>query len=890
MQYQAFPVANFQTGFDRELQPPLLPVDAQAELLDGYVYKGVWQKREGYSQYATGQRGGASYCESRMVHTITGFATTGLINSVNTVFTASLTVPGGQRIRRGSVTVIGTVPAQSFTDSGLGAFTSGGASGTINYATGALSITLPVAPTAGSVTVTYSLHQGYPVMGIMNFVTQNNTQQLILADTTYVNRYNPTTNRLDDISPAVLLTGDNTNFMSWTNYPTPANEQRLLFVNNKDSIQQYSGGAVTPFPVYTAQNVVPNGPSGVVGNGTAGPYTLTTPANTGIIPGTLTINEPVSAQTVTDDGFGILQGDGTGTVNYLTGVVVVTFNAVVVAANPINWAYTQMNTPITTCLHVRNFKDRLVIFNTFESGIRYGLRIRISGLGQYGDVFVPNSAAIGAGVIDVPDRNFITSLDFNRDDLIFFTQSTWVLFFTGSDVEPFGLRKIDESRGSQAPYGTITYLNRTSAASTRGLIWSDGYSVARADEKLPDYSYNDIDQNRFFQCFAGAVDEDRDHYLIHPSPGQQVSDRILVTNYEEFNYSVYRIPLSCMGNFEGQFDVVWSDLTIYNTWDELAAIYGDWQQFSYDAGAPISVGGGHEGQLFKLNVTESEDYPVKIRGASIVDALTLRITTDFQNYQVGDYIVLEGMVGFTEANDKQAAIKAINTANYVFDLQFDTNVLSASDNPYVSGGVASKTIVFSTRTKQFNPFAEQGQKVRVGWIYFYVSRVGTDLTANQYITGVTNTNPCVVTVPGHGYGTGDQVFIDAVMGTTQLNGLYYYITVIDGNTFSLDGVDATGYGVYTGRGFTSRPVDGKLFVETISNDKVQVNQVLEFNPQPYAINLTTFEGVFGAKKWYKMWANQTSQYLQFRFFNAQAGTKVQVHAFVPGFAGVGRLL
>lgn len=888
MQYQAYPVANFQTGFDRERQPPLLPVDAQTELLDGYVYKGVWQKREGYSQYATGQRGSAPYTESRMVHTISGFATVGAINAVNTVFTASLTVPVGQRIRRGGVTVVGTVPVQSFSDNGLGGFT--GATGTINYETGAMSITLPVAPTAGSVTVTYSLHQGLPVMGIMNFVTQNNTQQLIVADTRYVNRYNPTTNRLDDISPAVLLTGDETNFMSWTNYPTPADEQRLLFVNNKDPIHQYLGGAVTPFPVFTASSIIASIATGVVGNGTTGPYTLTTPAGTGIMPGTLTINEPISAQTVTDNGSGILTGDGTGTVNYLTGVAVVTFNVLIVAANPINWAYTQLNTPIDTCLHIRNFKDRLVIFNTLENGIRYGLRIRISGFGQFGDIFVPNSAALGAGVIDVPDRNFITSLDYNRDDIIFFTQSTWALFFTGSDIEPFGLRQIDNTRGSQAPYGTITYLNQTSAASTRGLIYTDGYSVARADEKLPDYSFNFIDQSRFGLCFAGAVDEDRDHYLIHPSPGENISDVILVTNYEEYNYSVYRIPLSGMGNFEGQFDVVWNDLLIYNTWDELAAVYGDWQQFSYDAGAPFAIGGGHEGQIFKLNVTESEDYPVKIRGATVIDGTTLRVTTDFQNYKVGDYVVLEGMIGLTEANDKQAAIKSIQTANYVFDLEIQTAQFSNALNPYVSGGVASKAIIFSTRTKQFNPFAEQAQKVRCGWIYFYVSRAGTDLTSNKYITAITNDDPCVVTVPGHGYSTGNQVFIDGVLGMTELNGLYFYITVIDSNTFSLDGVNSTAYGIYTSRGFTSTPDDAKLLVETISNDKVQVNQVLQYNPQPYAINLSTFEGTFGVKKWYKMWVNQTAQYLQFRFYNQQAGAAVQIHAFVPGFAGVGRLL
>src|SRR5690606_26847103 len=105
----------------------------------------------------------------------------------------------------------------------------------------------------------------------------------------------------------------------------------------------------------------------------------------------------------------------------------------------------------------------------------------------------------------IPDETFIQAPDFNRDDLIVFTNSsTWVVRFTGSDVVPFSLDRIDESRGSQAPYGTITYLNRTSAASPRGLIISDGYSVIRSDDKIPQFSFNNIDQSRFFQCFAGA--------------------------------------------------------------------------------------------------------------------------------------------------------------------------------------------------------------------------------------------------------------------------------------------------------------------------------------------------------------------------------------------------
>lgn len=902
MNYQGYLIANFETGFDRERQPWLLPDDAQFELFDGFVYRGVWQKREGYSQYATGQRGGSPYCESRMVHTVTVSANE-VPNGIITTFTfnvAGTTKP----LRRGGFraidyTALG-VQAQIIQDDGLGG-TKTGSNGvintTINYTTTLAtpqSVTFSIAPAVGhTVTLSLDVHQGFPVMGVMNYYTQQNTRQLIVADTTYVNRYNSVTNRLDDISPATLLTGDNHNFMSWVNYPDPQNLQRLLFVNFKDPIQQYSGSNVTVYPVYTASTQITAAASGVLGDGTTGPYVISTPANTGIVPGTLSVIDPTTPQTITFDQFGVASGDGSGTVDFLTGSISVTFNLAVGVGNAINLTYKQLNEPIETALHLYQFKDRLVVVYTIENNIQYGLRLRISGTGAMGDVFTQD--AIGAGVIDVPASTFISSGDFNRDDLLLFMQSeTWVTKYTQNDVIPFALDRIDGSRGSQAPYGTITYLNRTNALSPLGLIITDGYSVERADDKIPEFSYNEVDSDNFNLCFAGSVDKDRDHYLIYPSMGQTQSDRILITNYEEDNYSIYRIPLSCMGNFIVSFDITWDDLLVYETWDEMASVYGNWNAFSFSKGAPLSIGGGHEGQITRLNDTETEDYPVKIRDITAIDASTLQVTTDFQKFQVGDFIALEAISGMVEANNKQYELLSRSTVpgdeDYVFTLQVEAGTDATAFSAYTDNGVASKCIVFDCKTKKFNPFANADKKVSCGWLYFYVSTTGTDLTVNKLIENASQTNPCVLQVPGHGYNTGTQVYVDGVQGMTQLNGLYYYITVIDSNNFSLDGIDATAYTAYTSGGFTSTPQQAILQVRCITNDTEQSTQIYPYNPSPYQVNLSNMASENGIKKWYKLWINQTARFVQFQVINNQSGAEVQIHAIMPGFAGLGRLI
>lgn len=64
-----------------------------------------------------------------------------------------------------------------------------------------------------------------------------------------------------------------------------------------------------------------------------------------------------------------------------------------------------------------------------------------------------------------------------------------------------------------------------------------------------------------------------------------------------------------------------------------------------------------------------------------------------------------------------------------------------------------------------------------------------------------NTNPAEIDFDvAHGLATGDSIFIKNVDGMTELNGAFYQLTVVDSDTITLDGVDATGFSSYTGSG------------------------------------------------------------------------------------------
>jgi hypothetical protein len=67
------------------------------------------------------------------------------------------------------------------------------------------------------------------------------------------------------------------------------------------------------------------------------------------------------------------------------------------------------------------------------------------------------------------------------------------------------------------------------------------------------------------------------------------------------------------------------------------------------------------------------------------------------------------------------------------------------------------------------------------------------------ISGASQANPTVITVSDTtGLLTGEKVRMADVVGMTELNGKCYTVTVINGTSFSLDGVDSTAFGAYTG--------------------------------------------------------------------------------------------
>lgn len=107
---------------------------------------------------------------------------------------------------------------------------------------------------------------------------------------------------------------------------------------------------------------------------------------------------------------------------------------------------------------------------------------------------------------------------------------------------------------------------------------------------------------------------------------------------------------------------------------------------------------------------------------------------------------------------------------------------------------------------------------------------GIIVESDQTITGITKANPAVVTVASHGRSNGDEVFIDGVVGMTEVNGKSFIIAGVTANTFQLtdqDGsnVNSTNYTTYTSGGTMNRIYEITTpYDELLDLEKLKVTQ------------------------------------------------------------------
>lgn len=138
--------------------------------------------------------------------------------------------------------------------------------------------------------------------------------------------------------------------------------------------------------------------------------------------------------------------------------------------------------------------------------------------------------------------------------------------------------------------------------------------------------------------------------------------------------------------------------------------------------------------------------------------------------------------------DQQRAVYTFFTEPYRDRYPLDINYFQGVRSPVYVEGIQGT--LYKDRQQFYNV-----------WPRFPTQFQQGGQTETGTITGIAQpTNPTQITSVAHNLTTGADITITGVGGMTQLNGNTYTITVINANTFSLDGIDNTAYGAYTSGG------------------------------------------------------------------------------------------
>lgn len=245
---------------------------------------------------------------------------------------------------------------------------------------------------------------------------------------------------------------------------------------------------------------------------------------------------------------------------------------------------------------------------------------------------------------------------------------------------------------------------------------------------------------------------------------------------------------------------------------------------------------------------------------AITQANPAVVTSTAHGYSNGDEVLVYGVVGMGQLNNRNFKVSGVTSNTFQLrDMDGVTNIDSTGYGVYVSGGFTEKVYQITTpylESELFDikyvqsadvitlvhPSHPPMELTRFGNTNWTLTQVlfapgtihptslsatsggGSGNTVRYQVTAVdeetseeslpgtstsgttlaiTNANPAVVTIPGHGFLNGEEVLVENVDGMTELNNLIFTVANVTTNTFELEDVDSTTYGVFTSGGFAS---------------------------------------------------------------------------------------
>ena len=400
--------------------------------------------------------------------------------------------------------------------------------------------------------------------------------------------------------------------------------------------------------------------------------------------------------------------------------------------------------------YIFSVKQRFIALHTFEGASEYPQRVRWCSP-QRPDRWDEVTYAT-AGRIDAPTGEQIVAAQPLRDSIIvYFTESVWVLTSTSDPTIPFRWVRLNSFRACDGKMATVGFDRYSVALSSRGITATDVSETRRVDDKIQTFVNNEVNAEYFGKVYGARSYEDQRTWVLYPSGTDTECNKALIYDEDSGAYSTYTISMNVLGYGNAAKDYTFADFVAANNLDITFAQgqSNTFQDYFFQKDSEIFLGGDINGSIYVME-TDSSDDQVDIKA-------TLRT------------------VAWNPTKDQgtESRMKFID-------------ILVGTDP------VATFTIEFF-KNDDLNPYRQQEFDAL------------PNLGLLAVITSIDRTNPCLVDAPDHGLSTGDQVYIYGAYGMLAINGGPYTVTVLNSNSVTLDGVDATGYDAYsTGAAFYQR--------------------------------------------------------------------------------------
>jgi hypothetical protein len=604
MDYQDVFIADFREGQRKDKDSWLTPNESFQELENVFPYRGVLQKRYGYSVFG---RAGIAYAD----------ILTGGPNTYTGTLSNLPAVDGSLYVTDG---------VEWFTDDGLGVLTSNlGGTGTITYATGVISVTFISAP-AGAVTASYTVlgtGANLTIRGIFNLENDVDSDRLIVMDRNNLFEYNTSTEifdvKLQEETFSEALTGGPLIYTrTLSNLPIIASS---VFVSDgSESFTDNGAGVLT---------------SNQGGTGTIN-YTTGAISVTFITAPTTSVNATYDVDSTNVDYFNgatrLIQGAGYNQKLYFTdGLETGTISSGLWVYDPtdgfdslgrIKQFSPQLGASsadkVDKVLIIKPYYRHLICFNTIETvgGITESYKQRgrwskvdsgdsttdwrddIIGSGKSLDADT-NEAIVGAGVV-----KGIMCVAFER--------SIWVFEFTGRVVEPFRWRLLEGQLEIGSTYATVETEQMVIFIGEGGIYGCDGVRVIDLGKKIPDFTLEKIDLDNLHLC--NSVYDKRLNQILLFYPDQTSTIQCKVIGIQEGWFTDYTYGMNCSGDYDRDTEWTWNSvIAAYpegdpTTAEQIQGLTG--YDLANQVKESIVLGGGDNGYIYHLNDTSAnQDYP-----------------------------------------------------------------------------------------------------------------------------------------------------------------------------------------------------------------------------------------------------------------------------------------